>query len=68
MAILPDAETAARLVHDLLVQGVIIRPLEPFGLPHCARISTGSDAENEKCVAALRKAVVSADVFAQEGM
>ncbi len=68
MVVLPDAETAARLVHDLLVQGVIIRPLEPFGLPHCVRISTGSDSENEKCVAALRKAVVSAGVFAQEGV
>jgi histidinol-phosphate aminotransferase len=68
MVVLPDADIAARLVHELLVQGVIIRPLEPFGLPHCVRISTGSDSDNEKCVTALRKAVVSAGVFAQEGM
>jgi histidinol-phosphate aminotransferase len=68
MVVLPDADIAARLDHDLLVQGIIVRPLAPFGLPHCLRISTGSDADNEKCVAALRKAVVSAGVFAQEGM
>jgi histidinol-phosphate aminotransferase len=68
MVVLPDAGIAARLDHDLLVQGVIVRPLAAFGLPNCLRISTGSDADNEKCAAALRRAVVSAGVFAQEGM
>ena len=67
MVVLPDAEIAARFVHDLLVQGIIIRPLAQFGLPHCVRISIGSDFDNEKCVAALHKATASAGVFAQEG-
>ncbi len=66
MVILPDAGAAQRLVHELLIQGVIVRPLEAFGLPQCVRISTGSDADNEKCLDALRKAVASSGVFAQE--
>jgi len=33
MVVLPDAGIAARLDHDLLVQGVIVRPLAAFGLP-----------------------------------
>ena len=68
MIILPDADVAARLVHDLLIQGVIIRPLEAFGLPHCVRISTGSDADNETCVEALRRSVLSAGLLAGKGV
>ncbi len=63
MVELPDAEVADKFVHELLVQGIIIRPLEAFGLPRCVRISTGSDRDNERCVNALRKAVESAGVF-----
>jgi len=57
-----DAGLAARMVEDLLVQGVIVRPLAAFGLPHCIRISTGTDADNERCVAAIQKAVLAAKV------
>jgi histidinol-phosphate aminotransferase len=59
MVELPHRDAARRLVHDLLKQGVIVRPLEAFGLPQCIRISTGSDEDNEICVAALRNAVQS---------
>jgi histidinol-phosphate aminotransferase len=41
------------LYHDLLKQGIIIRPLRPFGLPHCVRITIGTRAENEALVQAL---------------
>jgi histidinol-phosphate aminotransferase len=57
-----DAGLAARMVEDLLVQGVIVRPLAAFGLPQCIRISTGTDADNERCVAAIQKAVLAAKV------
>jgi histidinol-phosphate aminotransferase len=57
-----DAGLAARMVEDLLVQGVIVRPLAAFGLPQCMRISTGTDADNERCVAAIQKAVLAAKV------
>jgi histidinol-phosphate aminotransferase len=58
----PDAAQAARVVEDLLVQGVIVRPLAAFGLPQCIRISTGTDTDNERCLAAIQKAVPAAKV------
>ena len=60
MVVMPDGEAASRLVQDLLVQGVIVRPLAAFGLPQCVRISTGTDAENQQCAETLRKAVTAA--------
>jgi histidinol-phosphate aminotransferase len=62
MVVLPDAEQARRLGEDMLKQGIIIRPLGAFGLPHCVRVSTGTDEENEMCVAAMQKAPSAARV------
>jgi histidinol-phosphate aminotransferase len=58
----PDVLQAARVVEDLLTQGVIVRPLQSFGLPQCIRISTGSDQDNQRCVTAMQKAVMAARV------
>lgn len=55
MLVLPGAEQAARLTNELLTQGIIIRPLASFGLPHCVRISTGTAEDNERCVEAIQK-------------
>ena len=55
MTVLPSAEDANRVFDELLPQGVIVRPLAAFGLPHCLRISTGTEEDNELCVTALRK-------------
>ena len=60
MVELADAGQAARVVEDLLKQGVIVRPLKAFGLPQCIRISTGTDEENQRCVTALQRAVQTA--------
>jgi histidinol-phosphate aminotransferase len=60
MVELADAEQAARIVEDLLRQGVIVRPLKAFGLPQCIRISTGTDEDNQRCMAALQRAVQTA--------
>ena len=57
-----DGLQAARVVEDLLTQGVIVRPLKSFGLPQCIRISTGSDEDNQRCLAAMQKAVMAAKV------
>jgi histidinol-phosphate aminotransferase len=62
MVVLVDAGQAVRVVEDLLTQGVIVRPLNAFGLPNCIRISTGTDEDNERCVAAMQKAVPAARV------
>jgi len=52
---LADAGQAGRMVEDLLVQGVIVRPLKAFGLPQCIRISTGTDEDNQRAVEALQR-------------
>jgi histidinol-phosphate aminotransferase len=57
---LANRELAARTVEDLLRQGVIVRPLKAFGLPQCIRISTGTDEDNQRCIAALQRAVQTA--------
>ena len=51
---------ASRLTTELVRQGVIVRPLKAFGLPHCLRISTGTGEENQRCVEALKKALTAA--------
>ena len=56
MTALPSEHEAARLFEGLLAQGVIVRPLKAFGLPHCIRISTGTDEDNRLCVEAVRNA------------
>lgn len=60
MVALPGERDAARLTAELLKQGVIVRPLRAFGLPHCVRISTGTERENEQCVAAIRRVYAGA--------
>jgi histidinol-phosphate aminotransferase len=50
---LASAENVHALTEGLLRAGVIVRPLGAFGLPQCVRISTGTDAENARCVEAV---------------
>ena len=49
-----NREAAANLVEQLLQRGVIIRPMESWGLPHCVRISTGTDEDLDLLFGALR--------------
>ncbi|PWU10112.1 MAG: histidinol-phosphate transaminase [Terriglobia bacterium] len=55
MAILPSEQEVNRIFEELLSQGVIVRPLKAFGLPHCLRVSTGTDEDNQRCVEAFRR-------------
>ena len=55
MVELAKEEEAAWLTCALLERGIIIRPLKAFGLPHAVRISTGTGADNEACVEAIRR-------------
>ncbi|MGA2263525.1 MAG: histidinol-phosphate transaminase [Acidobacteriota bacterium] len=57
MVVLPDEQMAKHVTQGLLEQGVIIRPLNAFGLPNCIRISTGKNEENQRCVEAMQKAL-----------
>ncbi len=40
---------------SLLREGVIVRPVANYGLPHHLRISIGLEAENAQCIAALKR-------------
>lgn len=51
-----DVEKPGREVFQaLLREGVIVRPLDGYGLPTHLRISVGTPEQNERCLAALRK-------------
>ena len=52
---LESREAAARLVEELLMRGVIIRPLAGFGLPDSVRISSGTEDEVHMLLDALAK-------------
>ena len=54
MIALKNPGAAVRIADGLLRRGIIIRPLAAFGLPHCVRISTGTDEQNAMLVDALR--------------
>jgi histidinol-phosphate aminotransferase len=57
MVVLPGEGEVNQLCRELLVKGVIVRSLKAFGLPNCLRISTGTDEDNQRCVAAMRRAL-----------
>jgi histidinol-phosphate aminotransferase len=40
---------------ELLKRGVIIRPMQPYGLPTCARITVGYSEHHQKLFAALKE-------------
>ena len=50
MVPLESAGAANTFTEGLLKKGVIVRPLGAFGLPHCVRISTGTDEDNQMLV------------------
>lgn len=56
--IMLDLGTAERVNHineSLLKEGVIIRPLVAFGLPHCIRVTMGLKEENEAFIKSFKK-------------
>jgi histidinol-phosphate aminotransferase len=55
MVPLASEATVNRVYEELLRLGVIIRPLRAFGLPHCIRITIGTQEENERLIESMRK-------------
>ncbi len=55
MVPLANETQAYRMTHDLMAQGVIVRPLKNWGLPGCIRISTGTDEENRNAIEAVQR-------------
>ena len=52
---LESRDAAATLADQLLRRGVIIRPMESWGLPQCVRISTGTDEDLDLLFEALKE-------------
>ena len=52
---LETRQAARDLVEQLLRRGVIIRPMEAWGLPQCVRISTGTDEDLDMLFHALKE-------------
>jgi histidinol-phosphate aminotransferase len=48
---------ARELFEALLRQGVVVRPMHGYGFPTAQRITVGRRTDNEKCLAALAKAL-----------
>lgn len=46
-----------RVFDTLLNQGIVVRPLRGFGLPHCLRVSVGLPEENAAFLAAFATAI-----------
>ncbi len=53
-----DGEEAAAAARDFLARrGFLVRPMHAYGLPHCLRFSLGTEAENERLLAAFHDLV-----------
>jgi histidinol-phosphate aminotransferase len=46
---------ARRIFTELQARGIIVRPVENYGLPEWLRISIGTPAQNRRCLKALQK-------------
>jgi histidinol-phosphate aminotransferase len=46
-----------RVFNELQKQGVIVRPMGGYQLPEWIRVSIGTEKQNQRCLAALRKAL-----------
>ena len=52
-----DPGAGSRVARAMLALGVIVRPVDNYGLGAWLRISVGTEAENSRCLAALRQAL-----------
>ena len=55
MVDLGDADRVQELFVALQKEGVFVRPLPAFGLPHCLRITVGLMDENRLCIQKLEQ-------------
>jgi histidinol-phosphate aminotransferase len=54
--VLADVGSSGTAVYEqLLLEGVIVRPVAGYGLPRCVRITIGTAAQNERLIVALKK-------------
>jgi len=58
------AQTGMEIYNKLLHHGVIVRPIENYGLPNHLRVTVGLKDENEKFIKALQSILSAVDVEA----
>ncbi len=58
--VLVEVGAAERVNSELLLRGVIVRPVANYGLPNWLRVTIGTAAENDKFIAALAPALAIA--------
>ena len=59
--IVTESEEQVNFLYNALLQsGIIVRPLKAFGLPHCIRISIGTEEENRQFINAFKQVLVKA--------
>lgn len=51
--------SAAPIYEALLREGVIVRPIGGYGLPQHLRITIGTEAQNQRCIDALKKVLAA---------
>jgi histidinol-phosphate aminotransferase len=62
MVAMRDEAEVNTIYQELLRQGVIVRPLKPFGLPACLRITVGTGEENAFFLGKLQNIISRATV------
>jgi len=55
MVVRENEDNVNQIFQELLKEGVIVRPLKAFGLPHCIRITIGTEEENNILIEKLKK-------------
>jgi histidinol-phosphate aminotransferase len=53
--VMVDVGKGRDVFNALLREGVIVRPMDGYKLPRYVRVTVGTEPENKKCVAALRR-------------
>ncbi|MBV1952181.1 MAG: aminotransferase class I/II-fold pyridoxal phosphate-dependent enzyme, partial [Cycloclasticus sp.] len=51
-------ENAAQVYNDLLMEGVIVRPVAGYNMPRHLRVSVGLESENQQCLHALANVII----------
>jgi len=62
MVVLKSESDVNFIFQELLKRGIIVRPLKPFGLPNCLRISIGTEEENSCCINNLKNVLTNVSV------
>ena len=57
--ILIEVTQGRAIFQALQKEGVIVRPMDPYGLPDHVRITIGTAVENRRCLAALKKVLAN---------